>query len=503
MRRLRKLVGWLVLIVLLVYGGSNLWLSSRWGTGVAESSLRERTSMDWEIGGVTWSPWNGVTLSDVKMLQPEALREQISHPVLEVDRMQVQPHWRSLLRGRVRLRDVSIESPRVTVAVEMLAYLSADGVRGEAVPNVVLPVEREPVGLTDKGLADPSDAEVTKGKPEQARQPAIASEGKVRPVPSARPVSSERPPVGLPLHLHIKNASFQLISVNWGGELFQLEGADLELPLLGDDVEGSLSVALLKIQGLGKLTDFQQSISWKRPYLECGNSKVKMGDVEFGYRVQLGIGARASGGKALPFLLDVVLPPQKVDQVKWLKRAPLKVEAEEVAGRFRFSGMLRSPVTWRANMLFLGSKIRVEEAHGGRDISFDEVVVPAVFRQGALQWGGVRLIGEDVSVLGNGRLSVRGGVLSVTRLVVSPEVGKMVSRALHGAGLVRNGTRWWDDLDTPDRKMRDLLVSGSLIEPVIDAGYEYEEFPVWEVVGSTVQFIRNEMKEEKGLGIRN
>ncbi|GEM_PF-5216306 len=28
MRRLRKLLGWLILIVLLVYGGSNLWLSS-------------------------------------------------------------------------------------------------------------------------------------------------------------------------------------------------------------------------------------------------------------------------------------------------------------------------------------------------------------------------------------------------------------------------------------------------------------------------------------------
>ena len=147
-------------------------------------------------------------------------------------------------------------------------------------------------------------------------------------------------------------------------------------------------------------------------------------------------------------------------------------------------------------MQCLGKKVRVKEEHGGRDIMFDAIVIPAVFRQGTLQWGGVRLIGEDISVLGNGRVSVRDGILSVTRFVVSPEVSEMLSRALHGSGLVRNGPRWWQDLDTPDRKMRDFLVTGSLMSPTIDAGYKYEELPVWQMIGTTLHFIREEMKEE-------
>ena len=32
---------------------------------------------------------------------------------------------------------------------------------------------------------------------------------------------------------------------------------------------------------------------------------------------------------------------------------------------------------------------------------------------------------------------------------------------------------------------------------MIDAGYQYRELPVWELVGTTYQFIWNEMKEEE------
>jgi len=98
--------------------------------------------------------------------------------------------------------------------------------------------------------------------------------------------------------------------------------------------------------------------------------------------------------------------------------------------------------------------------------------------------------------LGNGRVSVGDGVLCVTRLVVSPEVAQMLSRGLHGSGLAGYKSRWWEDLDTPDRKVRDLLISGSLTDPVVDAGHLHESQPVGEIVGSTLNFIREEMKEE-------
>ncbi len=89
--RLRRLLGWLILIVLLLYGASNLWLSSGWGTGLAEDKLKERTGLDWEVGSMTWSPWNGFTINDARMLQPEELRAELAEPVVLVDRIRVKP----------------------------------------------------------------------------------------------------------------------------------------------------------------------------------------------------------------------------------------------------------------------------------------------------------------------------------------------------------------------------------------------------------------------------
>ena len=485
MRRLRKLVGWSILIILLLYAGGNLWLSSRWGTGVVERVLKERTRMDWAVGGITWSPWRGVILTKVTMRQPDALREQVSDPVLAVDQMRVQPYYRPLMRGKLRLREVFIESPKLTVAVEMLAYLSAGSVRAEPVPAVVRPVKpTEPAAH-----GDPSESIKS--------NPPVASKARVEPGKSASPPAKpDRPPVGLPLTLSIKNAQVTLVSASRGLELVRLGGVGLVLPLLGEDAVGGIHIAQMKVHGLPVVERFKQSISWNRPYLHCENTKVDFGGVVFGYRVQLGIGGGIGARAAFPFLLDLALPAQKLSEVEWLRRVALGVDAEEVSGRFRCSGMARSPVTWRGNMIFTGSQIRVKEEHGGQDVFFDEAVFPAVFRQGALQWSGARVIGEDVSVLGNGHLSMSGGVISVTRFVVSPEVGKMVSRALNGAGVVRNGDGWWADLDTPDRKVRDLLVTGALMDPVIDAGDLHDELPLSQVVGSTFQFIRGEMLEE-------
>ena len=82
-RLLRRAALGIVLICLLGWIGSNLWLISPWGTGMVERKLEEcfsrvpnpspNTSPDsgsnsgpdlkWEIGSMTWSPWNGLTVN--------------------------------------------------------------------------------------------------------------------------------------------------------------------------------------------------------------------------------------------------------------------------------------------------------------------------------------------------------------------------------------------------------------------------------------------------------
>lgn len=484
MRRALRLLKWFVLIVLLTYGASNLWLSSRWATGMAESKLKARTGFDWQVGSMSWSPWNGVTISDARMLQPAALRADLEAPVVKVDRIRVKPYWSQLLRGRVRPHEVIVEAPELTLSVEMLASLAAR----------VAPQKLQP-SPTPAG-AGPAVEEKPEPLPPVKTDPPQTGKKPPSPNPAAPQVPAEatRPPAGMPSHLSITNAGVHIVSVSKGVELLRMQNISLDLPLFGEDSGGVVRIPTMKVPGLPELVDVEQHIVWKRPYLELEEQTVDMAGLKVRFLAQLGMGRGAMG--RLPFLFDLVVDPQQLDALKWFERMALEVNAEQLAGRFRVNGALTSPMSWRADGVVIGKNIGVREIHGSHDVVFDRVYVPAVFRQGQLRWTGARMIGEDISILGNGRISVGDGILSVTRLVVSPEVSEMLSRGMHGAGLVRNGLRWWDDLDTPDRKVRDLLVSGSLVDPVMDAGYQHTDVPVWEIVFSTLKFIREEMKEE-------
>jgi len=282
--------------------------------------------------------------------------------------------------------------------------------------------------------------------------------------------------------------------------VLKVDGLSVDLSLFGEDSEGYVRAERVNIPGAPEITTLAQKVTWRRPYLKCENLDGEWEGVKFSYQAQLGIISRltqAGRMKIFPFQVDLILPAQKLVAVRALERAALEVRADRVEGRVQCAGLMFHPKSWHANMILIGGRVNVKEDHGGHDIVFDEVVVPAVFRSSILMWQGVRLIGEDVSILGNGRVSPRDGILSVTRFVVSPEVSRMVTRGLQGAGLVSHGNQWWSDLDTPDRKMRDLLVSGSIMDPVVDAGYLHRELPIAPLVRKTLGFIQDEMQEEK------
>ncbi len=476
-----------MLILLVCYGASNLWLTSRCGRGMIEAKLQERTSLDWALGSITWSPWNGITIRDAQMLQPVDLRENLTDPVIFVEQLRVQPHWRQMLRGRLKLREVTMDSPKLTVSVEMLAAL-ASGIepQEELPPRAVDPEPRLP-------KADREQKPAAQENPEKPR-PTQPTKKAVKPAPVIKPKKNERPPVDLPLRLKMRNASLHIVSVSKDIELLSVTGLTLDLPIFGEDAEGVVKIGAVKVPGLPEAVDIEQTVVWKRPYLGTEEKILDIGGLKVRFMGQLGMGRNTVS--ELPFLLDVAIDPQKLNQVEWLKYTALQVKAKQLEGRFRILGSLPSPMSWRADMLLAGDGVRVKEEHGSHDVVFDEVALPAVFRQGQLRWSGVRLIGEDISVLGNGQVSVRDGVLSVTRLVVSPEVETMLMRGLFGSHVVRLRDSWWENLDTPDRKMRNLVISGSLAEPMVDLGDGRTDLPIFQLVSTVFDFIREEMKEE-------
>lgn len=508
-RRLWKLVLFFLLLILGCFGASNLWLNSPWGCGLLTAKLEQKTQLEWSIEGASWSPWNGLTLRSVQMLQPEELRSQLRQPIVEVESIVVRPYWQPLLRGKLQLREVTVDSPQVTLAVEMLAMVAMDSVKGQPLPPVFLGapdlahgakgagVLRDKTQLGDtqsKDLArhqvEPSGATSPQAATPRANKQAIKA-GSHPLAARGQADAVTRPMAGPPLSLHIRHGELRLLSVKQEVDILSFSGLKMDISLMGEDSSGSLALDVLRVLGSPDLTHLKQGLVWQRPYLSLSQDEMSFGGLHWKIRSQLGLGAR---GGVMPFSVDLLLEPQKLERVRYDDR--LAMDAKSLAARFRCAGVLQLPSTWRAECRAVGNGLRVAELHGGHDVLFDDVVVPFIFHQGTLRWAGVRMVGEDLAIMGNGRLSARTGVLSVTRLVVSPEVGAWSVRALRGAGVVTMDQRWWRDLDTPDRKMRDLWVTGSLLDPVVDIGYQSEELPVKGILSSTLGFVQQEVKEQ-------
>jgi len=478
--RLLKVGFWLLLIPLLVFAASNIWLSSPWGTGMAEQKLKERTGMDWSVESMTWSPWNGFTVRGAKMFQPEELREHLDQPLLKVESIQVQPYWGPLLRGQARPREVTMHGPKLMVSVEMLAALASHASQQEVLPEpekaITKPTPPKPAKKPTAKPQSPKSA-----KPPIAKKPAAP-----KPKP---PAEIKRPPAGLPVRLRIQDARVEIVSATKNIELLDANGIDIDLPVFGEDASGIIKLASLKIPGINPIHDIEQAVVWRRPYLEIEEQTIDLGDFKIRGIAQLGM------SRSRPFLIDLAIDPQQLEKVNLLERFAIDVKAAQLKGRLKMSGSLTSPMSWQAAGMVYAENLQIKEHHGNNVIRFDEFSVPAVFQHGNLRWNSARLIGEDISVLGNGSVSISEGVNSVTRLVASPEIATKLHAAMLGAKMLNNRS-WWADLDTPDRKYRDIYIHGSLVDPTIDLGTRHEEMPLWQTLAATMHFIRVEMKEE-------
>lgn len=481
-RRLFRMACWCGALALALFGLSNLWLWSSWGAGTAEAELEKRTGQEWEIGSMSWSPWNGITLYDVRMLQPGDLRAQLDAPVLDVEKLRVRPYWMQLARGAVVPQEVEIDSPHLTVSVEMLAQLASRTVAPPATNQPAPPPAPKPPQPAAPGPPAPEPA---RGQP-RLPQPAP-------PPPKPRAQGPEPVPAGLPVHLKVTNACCRLVSATRGLDVLSVEGLDYDQVLMGEDTAGEVRIGRARLLGLLDCSGVRQKLVWKRPYLEFEEQTVDLGGVEARAIAQLGL--LRSGMGRFPFLLDLAVDPQEIRSAPWLEHVAMVVDAGALHARGRISGLLAKPDTWRADGMLSAEDLSVRERHGNHHITFAEVRVPAVCRQGALRWSGVRFISEDVSILGNGTVSLRDGHLSVTRIVASPEAAAVLERGVRGSHIVDDRARWWYDLGTPDRKVRDLVVSGPLLEPEIDAGAHYGPLPLVPMLASMYDFIRQEMKE--------
>ena len=490
LRLLQRAALGVVLIFLLGWIGSNLWLISPWGTGMVERKLEERfnrspsrgtspgpdSGLKWEIGSMTWSPWNGLTVNRPRVFLPGEAEQSI----VAVTDINIRPYWKPLLRGKLRLREITLNEPRVELSLEMLAALPSDGEVIETPPPVAPAPPTLAAGQAQEIPAKPLAQFSLADYAQALRPPGAGSQVLAQQKPKVEqpvPPAVKRAAAGLPMRLRVNGASMRLYSESKEVDLLSVDELSLDLPLSGEDAEGHVKISGLKMPGMGvgmgigtridisDLPDVNQTVVWKRPRLEIEETEVDLGGVKLNMRVQLGLKNTKS---SLPFLVDMAIRPQQVEPVAWLEQRSMHASARLVAGRFRLLGLLADPLNWKAEAVVVGEGVTVQAGQGRPRVTFDTIYLPAILHQGRLHWVGFKMLGEDFSVLGNGRLSMRGGLISITRLVASPEVAEVMEKSFRRAGMVEKS--WWYDMYTPDRKVRDLLVSGSILNPKIDAG---------------------------------
>ncbi|MGB1260755.1 MAG: hypothetical protein ACPG6P_11985 [Akkermansiaceae bacterium] len=443
------------------------------------------------MGGATWSPWNGVTLRDIHAYQADI---NDGPAVVSIKSLQAVPYWSQLLKGNIYPKEIAVVSPSAEVSVEMLSSMLAAVQHSKNVPdsggcNSNLNPAKRPT------TPSPESSETGKGTPPPQTPPPSPRGGQEgKPQPSS-PEETTRPAAGLPVKISIVNGDFRLFSERSDADLLDVAGVSLEMPLMGEDASGVLEIVRLNIPGIPEINHAKHTLHWRRPYLEIDEQELEIAGFSTRYVAQLAV------TRNLPFLFDMVVDPQKVISSPLLENVAIKVSAEHAAGRVRGSGALLHPSSWRGDAYFMARDLQVSEQHGGKKLLFEEVFCPVVFRQGEFRWDNVRATSEDFSILGNGRVSLSRGALFVTRVIVSPERAHSISRGINGLMILGPSYAWWHDLETPDRKYRDLLVYGSLLTPAIDAGRDHEALSLWVLVKEVRKFIKEEMNEE-GLELK-
>ncbi len=433
LRRWSWLVPALLILPVLAFFLSNLWLATPWARRWIAVKIERTIGLETRIGSATWSPWNGASLHGVELLQPAALRPAIPIPLARIDTIRLAPVWRAWLRGRLEVRSVSLDHPSFTIPLELLSFLS--GQTATPAPTATPP----PVAQANPPPAAPPTA------PPAITPPTAA----VSPAPPILPPQ----PTGW---LHVKNASFALVSVGRSNPLCELSSFNGSLPIGGDPAQSLIRVGTVSFNGHTAFSNLSSSVDWKNPVLSLRPTELQFHGCRF---LVAGKIATLSG---LPLQIEVQIPKQPLAATK----LPFdgSVQAASIAVNSGLRGLLLAPATWQGDLVTetLDPSLRL----AGHDAKFDRGSAVTVLRGGLLSCVDARLIGDELSVLGNATLLANGSAAGALRIVAPPDNVNAIVRQVFPNVTQPSLT----SLSTPQRSAFDLAAFGNIGQLFLQLG---------------------------------
>ena len=142
-----------------------------------------------------------------------------------------------------------------------------------------------------------------------------------------------------------------------------------------------------------------------------------------------------------------------------------QIAAESITAATRLCGLLLAPATWQGDLVIESASPSIHLA--SHDAKFDRGNAVTILRGGILSCVDARLIGDELSLLGNATLLANGRVAGAARIVSAP--GTLTSIASQAFPLVKE-TPILTPLSTPQRSAFDLEASGTIHEIFLQLG---------------------------------
>lgn len=418
---------------------ANLWLECPSGRNRIAALIQQATGLETRIGGASFTPWRGVSLYQVTLLQPAPLRATVPQPLARIGTIRLTPVWRLWLHGKPAMRIWQIDTLRLVVPVEILAEIARAAPPAAAPPALA--------AANPPTVAPPAAGPPAAGPP--AAGPPAAGPPAARP-PAAPPVATRAPAVSLPptVWLQVIDASFTLMHASSGRKMLEMSGLEAAIPYDGKPAQTTLRIHSLAVADQAPLTDLAAVLDWQAPVLSLKPLTAEAGGLK------CIIAAKVAMLHGIPLQVEAALPNQALAPVRFPDDG--HAEAGSVAASARFRGLLLAPGSWQGELVAEATAISAHLA--GHDAKFDRGGVFAVMRGATLACPDARLVGDDLSLLGNATVTADGQTAAVLRLVAPPETLTTIARHVFPNTPQAPALT---PLASPQRAALDLEVSGS------------------------------------------
>ncbi len=436
-RRWRRVVLVLLALPAIALLLGNLLLASPWGCRWIAGKIQGRTGLETRVAGASWSPWNGAALNGLEFLQPVALRPVVKDPLLKCASVRVTPVWRAWLRGRPEVRNIELDSPKILLPLEIISSLA-----GPPLPAAAAPA--------------PPVATITPPPPATPPVPPAPAPPPASP-PAAVAAAPQAPPPQPTGWLRLKNASFSIVHAGSRRTLLEFSDIHGSIPISGNPAESTVKAGGIVAFGKPVVTDLSANLAWSTPLLSLKPLDLVLGGYKLVFAAKI---ARFSG---LPLQIEAQLPRQPL--ASFALPFSGNAAAGSIAANARFRGLLLAPASWQGDLLTeaVSPTLRI----GGHDAKFDKASTVAVLRGGILSCVDARMIGDELSLLGNATLLADGRLAGAARIVASPESATAIANRTFP---ILQGAPSLTPLSTPQRSAFDVEAFGTISQIFLRLG---------------------------------